>query len=171
MKVRQLERKNEIWALVTVFIVISAVIVTYYAVNPTSVPEEPSRLVVATTTSLYDTELLDSLEDIFEAEYSIELYFISVGTGLAISHAKRGDADMILVHAPSSERVFLEDGYGVCRKIIAYNFFTIVGPAEDPAHIANLSPNEALANIVEAGQQGQVKWISRGDDSGIMNRP
>ena len=139
-------------------------------INQSSEPIESSRLVVATTTSLFDTGLLDTLEDVFEAEYSINLYFISVGTGLAINHAKRGDADMILVHAPSSERAFIEDGYGICRKIIAYNFFTIVGPIEDPVQISNLPPTDALIQIVEAGRQGQVKWVSRGDDSGTHSK-
>lgn len=77
---------------------------------------------------------------------------------------------MILVHDPSSEQAFIEDGYGICRKIIAYNFFTIVGPAEDPAQISNLPPTEALTKIVEAGRQGQVTWVSRGDDSGTHSK-
>ena len=168
--VRRLERKTGIWALVNIVIVISAVSATYIVFRPEDTPEGPSRLVVATTTSLYDTGLLDTLEDVFEAEYSVELYFISVGTGLAISHATRGDADMILVHAPAKEQTFLEDGYGICRKIIAYNFFTIVGPAEDPAQIADLSPTDALTKIVEVGQKGEITWVSRGDDSGTHSK-
>jgi len=168
--VRRLEKKTGIWALVTIVIVISAVSATYYMFQPKNAPEEPSRLVVATTTSLYDTGLLDTLEDVFEAEYSVELYFISVGTGLAIGHATRGDADMILVHAPSKEQTFLEDGNGVCRKIIAYNFFTIVGPVEDPVQITDLPPTEALTKIVEAGQKGEITWVSRGDDSGTHSK-
>lgn len=168
--VSQLARKTGIWVFMTAIIVISAVSGTYYFLETPTTPEEPVRLVVATTTSLYDTGLLDSIEDVFEVEYPIELYFISVGTGLAISHAKRGDADMILVHAPPTELAFLEEGYGICRKIIAYNFFTIVGPTEDPAQIANLPPVEALTKLVEAGQQEKAIWISRGDDSGTHSK-
>ncbi len=153
-----------------IFIVISAVLFTFIVNSLSSEHVETSRLVVATTTSLFDTGLLDTLEDVFEAKYSIELYFISVGTGLAINHAKRGDADMILVHAPSRELAFMEEGYGICRKIIAYNFFTIVGPAEDPAHISNLPPTDALIQIVEAGRQGKVTWVSRGDNSGTHSK-
>ncbi len=128
----------------------------------------PSRetLVVSTTTSLYDTGLLDVLEDRFEAEYAVDLYFISAGTGLAIQQAQRGDADMILVHAPSVEFAFLQEGYGVDRKIIAYNFFTIVGPAEDPAGIEGLPPAQAMEKIAEAGKRGAATWVSRGDRSG-----
>jgi tungstate transport system substrate-binding protein len=125
-----------------------------------------TSLVVSTTTSLYDTGVLDAVEEAFEAKSDMDLYFISVGTGLAITHAQRGDADMILVHSPSQERAFMEDGYGVCRKIIAYNFFSIVGPEEDPAGIEGMSPVEALQTLVELGREGTAVWVSRGDDSG-----
>ncbi|UCH02666.1 MAG: substrate-binding domain-containing protein, partial [Candidatus Bathyarchaeota archaeon] len=129
-----------------------------------------TKLVVSTTTSLYDTGLLDIIEDRFEAKHPIDIYFIAAGTGIAIQYAQRGDADMILVHAPSKERLFLEEGYGVCRKIVAYNFFTIVGPEEDPAEINGLTPVQALINIVDAGRQGDVSWVSRGDDSGTHTK-
>ncbi|MFQ6074909.1 MAG: substrate-binding domain-containing protein [Candidatus Bathyarchaeia archaeon] len=125
-----------------------------------------TKLVVSTTTSLYDTGLLDTVEEMFEAKYPIDLYFISVGTGLAIRHAEGGDADMILVHDPSRERAFLAGGYGVCRKILAHNFFIIVGPEGDPAEIRGLSPIQTLEKIVDAGRKAEVVWVSRGDDSG-----
>jgi len=128
------------------------------------------RLVVSTTTSLFDTGLLDEIETHFEKTYPINLNFISVGTGLAITFAERGDADMILVHAPSKEFQFLAEGYGLCRKIIAYNFFTIVGPETDPAEIEGLSSEEALTKIIEVGRNGEAKWISRGDDSGTHTK-
>ena len=127
-------------------------------------------LVVSTTTSLYDTGVLDEIEEAFEAESQIDLYFISVGTGLAITHAKRGDADMILVHAPPRELAFMEKGYGVCRKIIAYNFFAIVGPGDDPAGIGGLAPTEALGKLVGGGRDGLAIWVSRGDDSGTHSK-
>jgi len=129
-----------------------------------------SSLVVSTTTSLYDTGILDEIEEAFEAKNPIDLYFISVGTGLAITHAERGDADMILVHAPSQELVFLEEGYGVNRKIIAYNFFSIVGPTDDPAGIEEMTPVEALRTLVERGRSGEATWVSRGDDSGTHTK-
>lgn len=165
-----LKRKTGIWVLFATIIGFGIVIGTYYFKTIPFTPESPVRLVVATTTSLYDTGLLDILEDVFEAESSIELYFISMGTGLAINHAKRGDADMILVHAPPKEFTFLEEGYGVCRKIIAYNFFTIIGPSDDPAQITKLAPIEALTKLVEIGRQGKTIWVSRGDDSGTHSK-
>lgn len=128
------------------------------------------RLVVSTTTSLYDTGILDEIEEAFEAENPVDIYFISVGTGLAITHAKRGDADMILVHAPAEEWAFLNNGYGVCRKIIAYNFFAIVGPKEDPAEISGLTPKEAMLALAEKGRAGEAVWVSRGDGSGTHSK-
>ena len=128
------------------------------------------KLVVATTTSLFDTGLLDEVEVQFEAKHNIDLYFVSVGTGIAIQFAQRGDADMILVHSPSNELTFLEGGYGVNRKIIAYNFFEIVGPQGDSAQITGLSPTEALSKIVVAGRSSQTQWVSRGDNSGTHSK-
>jgi len=136
----------------------------YFGVGPFA--RGRTKLVVSTTTSLYDTGLLDTIEDQFEAEYPIDIYFISAGSSIAMRYAERGDADMILVHAPSEELAFLEGGYGVCRKIIAYNFFAIVGPGNDPAKAEGLSPTQALMRIVEAGRKGETFWVSRGDDSG-----
>lgn len=161
-----MERRIWIWTTVLVLVVITSVAGTAYY-QATSTRE---KLVIATTTSLYDTLLLDVIEDQFEAECPVNLYFISVGTGLAIKHAQRGDADMILVHDPSKERAFLEDGHGVCRKIIAYNFFAIVGPEGDTAEIDGLLLPQALLEIVEAGRLGQAKWVSRGDDSGTHTK-
>ena len=161
-----MQKTNIIWITSLVLVAIVSIAGTTYYIGAS-----PRRkLVVSTTTSLYDTELLDAIEDQFEAKYSIDLYFISVGTGLAIKHAERGDADMILVHAPSKELAFLESGYGSCRKIVAYNFFALVGPEADPADIKDLVPTEALSKIVEAGRDGTAKWISRGDDSGTHTK-
>ncbi len=140
---------------------------TYYTAsltNPSTVKRE--KLVVSTTTSLFDTGLLDAVEKDFESKYPIDLYFISVGTGQAITQAQKGDADAVFVHAPKTEFKFMKDGYGVARKIVAYNFFVIVGPSDDPAGVKGRSVTEALKSIVEAGRRNQVIWVSRGDDSG-----
>ena len=106
------------------------------------------RLFISTTTSLDDTKLLEKIEEDYEATHNVDLNILAVGTGIAIQHAKNGDADIVLVHAPSVELSFLEEGYGVNRKIIAYNFFTIIGPEDDPAGIEGKTITEALDNIV-----------------------
>ena len=134
------------------------------------------RLIISTTTSLYDTGLLDEIEKQYEATHPVDINIISAGTGIAIQHARNGDADVILVHAPSQEKTFLEQGWGLNRKIIAYNFFTIVGPADDPAQIAGKTASAALVNILSYGrnmpdQSGQTKiWVSRGDNSGTHTK-
>jgi len=134
------------------------------------------RLFISTTTSLYDTGLLDAIEADYEANHPVDLSITAVGTGIAIQQAENGDADIVLVHAPSTELTFLEGGYGVNRKIIAYNFFTIVGPADDPAGISGKTATEALSNIAAYGQNladqsGQTQiWVSRGDNSGTNSK-
>jgi tungstate transport system substrate-binding protein len=133
---------------------------------------------VATTTSLYDTGLEEkgingdttgTIKAAFEAKYPwITVNFIALGTGAAIARAEAGDTDMILVHSPSQELAFLNGGYGVDRKIIAYNFFTIVGPANDPAGIKGMANvTQALIQLYTAAQtNSQVQWITRNDASG-----
>jgi len=132
------------------------------------------RLIISTTTSLYETGLLEIIETAFESKHSIDLQFISAGTGIAIEHAKNGDADLILVHSPSQEKTFLKEGYGVSRKIIAYNFFTIVGPQNDLVQITGLNVTEALKKIVEYGRNqsdpNNKVWFSRGDNSGTHSK-
>ncbi len=145
--------------------------------SPTPTPS-PVNLIVATTTSLHDTGLEDTgingnttgtMKAAFEAKYPwITLNFVAQGTGAAIATAQRGDADMLLVHSPSQEINFLKNGYGVNRKIIAYNFFIIVGPANDPAGISGMTNvNQALTKLYAAAQtNSQVQWVTRNDGSG-----
>ena len=145
--------------------------------SPTPTPS-PTTLNVATTTSLHDTGLEDTgingnttgtIKAAFEAKYPwITVNFIALGTGAAIARAQAGDADMILVHSPSQELTFLTGGYGVDRKIIAYNFFTIVGPANDPAGIkGKTNVTDALITIYNAAQtNSQIQWVARNDSSG-----
>jgi tungstate transport system substrate-binding protein len=134
------------------------------------------RLFISTTTSLYDTGLLNAIEADYESSHQVDLQITAVGTGVAIQQAESGDADIVLVHAPSTELKFLEGGYGVNRKIIAYNFFTIVGPADDPAQISGKTATEALTSIVTYGQSmadqsGTTQiWVSRGDNSGTNSK-
>jgi tungstate transport system substrate-binding protein len=155
-------------ALVTVTVVAGTLVYFNYFAK--------RRLIISTTTSLYDTGLLDEIEKKYEATHSVDINIISAGTGIAIQHAQNGDADVILVHAPSVEKTFLEDGYGLNRKIIAYNFFTIVGPSDDPAEIEGKTAKDALKSIVAYGesltdQSGQTKiWVSRGDNSGTHTK-
>ena len=161
-----IKKETMILALAAIILIASG----GYYIMWSQAPKGTRSLVVSTTTSLYDSGVLDVVEEAFEAGNPIDLYFISVGTGLAITHAERGDADMILVHAPSKEFAFLENGYGANRKIIAFNFFSIIGPLEDPAGITGRRPTETLELIVAAGRAGEAIWVSRGDDSGTHTK-
>ena len=152
------------YGIILIAIIIAAIGIAAWALNA---PQDKVILTVSTTTSLYETGLLDVLDTRFEEKYpAINLTFLSQGTGFAIETAKRGDADMILVHDAVREKAFLEDGYGVNRKIIAYNYFVIVGPEDDPVGVEGLGPVEALLKIKAAGEAGDSVWVSRGDNSG-----
>ena len=128
------------------------------------------RLKVGTTTSLYDTGLLDLLEEMFEKKEGIDIQFLPVGTGICLEYGRRGDVDCILVHSPEDEEKFMMEGYGVLRKSFAYNYFLIAGPANDPAGIKGKSPEEAMKLIYEGGMKGKLKFISRGDNSGTHRK-
>lgn len=130
------------------------------------------RLRISTTTSLFDTGLLDEIKTQYEATHTVDIHIISAGTGIALQQASAGDADIVLVHAPSLEKTFLTNSYGVDRKIIAYNYFTIVGPSTDPAEVTGKNATEALNSILVYGRQhtGQIIWVSRGDNSGTFTK-
>ena len=149
-----------------------AIVVSTTSIYETNIKTSARKhLIVSTTTSFYETGFLDVVKATFESRYpDINVSFISQGTGLAIQTAMRGDADMILVHDPPSELKFLQEGYGVNRKVVAYNFFVIVGPADDPARIKGLDPLDAMRQIKIRGDDGHASWISRGDGSGTHSK-
>ena len=123
---------------------------------------------IATTTSLENTGLLAELERVYERETGMDLQFIAQGTGQALDTARRGDVDLVLVHAPALEKEFEDEGYGIDPRCIAYNYFIIVGPEDDPAKIRNMSAVEAFRTIAIAGMNNTpgVAFVSRGDNSG-----
>ena len=126
---------------------------------------------LATTTSTEDSGLLDELLPIFTEETGIEVEVVAVGTGQALEIGRRGDADILMAHAPDLEKEFIEDGYGTERTYIMYNDFVIVGPPEDPAGLSDpveerADIETAMTAIYEAGNDGSLRFLSRGDDSG-----
>ena len=128
---------------------------------------EPQTLRLATTTSTYDSGLLDAILPDFEQSHKAEVEVVAVGTGQAIALGEAGDADVILVHARSREEAFVQAGHGTGRFDVMYNDFVIVGPVADPAGIAGMATAaEALAAIAEA----EVTFASRGDDSGTHSK-
>jgi len=129
------------------------------------IAEEILRL--ATTTSTYETGLLDHIFPLFEKEHGVKIHIISVGTGKAIKIAENGDVDVIMVHARKAEDKFVAEGYGVNRRDVMYNDFVILGPENDPAGIAGLKDaKQALTRILES----RSTFVSRGDDSGTHKK-
>lgn len=128
---------------------------------------EPRALRLATTTSTEDSGLLTVILPDFEEAFNARVDVVAVGTGQAIELGRNGDADVILVHSPSRERAFVEEGFGRQRHVVMYNDFVLVGPADDPAGIAALgSAAEALATLAAA----RAPFASRGDDSGTHSK-
>lgn len=127
----------------------------------------PTPLVLATTTSTYDTGLLDVLLPLFEKlEPQWKVQPIAVGTGQALALGRRGEADVLLVHAPAAELRFMEEGHGLSRLPVMHNDFVLLGPPADPAGIRGLGAPEALGRIARGG----FPFVSRGDDSGTHKR-
>ena len=126
--------------------------------------EEENKIIrVSTTTSVNDSGLLPYLLPVFEEATGYTVEVQSAGTGAAIQKAKDGNADLILVHAKASEEEFIAEGYGIERLPFMYNYFVIVGPADDPAGIIDsANAAEAFDKIEDA----EASFISRGDDSG-----
>jgi len=130
-------------------------------------PEPAEGLILATTTSTYDSGLLDYLLPDFEAQCNAKVEVIAVGTGQAIKTAEQGDADVILVHARAREDKLVAEGYGANRQDVMYNDFVILGRKDDPAGIQGMTDAAAaLAKIAEA----QATFASRGDESGTHSR-
>ena len=124
-------------------------------------------LMLATTTSVDATGLLDVLADEFKKDSGIALRWIAVGTGAALKQARDGNADVVIVHARKLEDEFLRDGFGVNRRVFARNYFAIAGPANDPARVSGASSTaEAFGRIKSSG----APFVSRGDRSGTHSR-
>ena len=124
--------------------------------------DDPGEIILATTTSTYDSGLLDELVPRFEARTGIRVKVIAVGTGAALRMAGEGNADAVLVHAPEAEAPYVERGDLVSGRLVMTNDFVIVGPPGDPAS-ASAAPDlpAALAAVAAHG-----RFVSRGDDSG-----
>ena len=125
-----------------------------------------SAIILATTTSTQDSGLLDVLVPRFEKERGIAIKVIAVGSGAALRMAARGDADVILVHAPAAERRYVEAGDLVDGRAVMHNDFVITGPGDDPAGIRALtSVNDVMRALATRGA-----FVSRGDDSGTHSQ-
>lgn len=122
---------------------------------------------LATTTSTYDSGLLDAIIPGFESQYGARVDVIAVGTGQAIALGERGDADVLMVHDRAKEEAFVREGHGIARYPVMYNDFILVGPSLDPAGVVDmLKASEALLRIAVL----ETTFASRGDQSGTHSR-
>ncbi len=122
---------------------------------------------LATTTSTENSGLLAKLVPVFTERHGIVVHTIAVGTGRALSHARNGDVDVVLVHARKAELELVDSGYGIHRKEIMYNEFVVAGPEADPAGIRGLTN---LKDAFEKIGHSKSLFISRGDDSGTHKK-
>lgn len=129
---------------------------------------EPANkdLILATTTSTVDTGLLDVLIPKFEKATGYRVKTISAGTGQALAMGEKGEADVLLVHAPEAEKKLVDDGVGIDYQLVMHNDFIIVGPESDPAGIKGKPSVDALKGIAAK----EAIFVSRGDDSGTHKK-
>jgi len=128
---------------------------------------EAETIQLATTTSTDDSGLLEELLPIFREETGYQVDVIALGTGQALEIGRRGDADVLMVHAPELEKEFVDKGYGTARHHIMYNDFVLAGPESDPAGLGKENGLiAALHRMYQSGTRGEATFASRGDESG-----
>jgi tungstate transport system substrate-binding protein len=141
-------------------IVLAIAAAAFAAIAPASAQEK--SIVVSSTTSTQDSGLFGHLLQMFKAKTGIDVKVVSQGTGQALDTGRRGDADVLFVHAKSQEDKFVADGFGVKRHPVMYNDFVLIGPKNDPAGAKGKDIVAGLKAIMAKGQP----FISRGDKSG-----
>src|SRR6266446_4661153 len=131
-------------------------------VGTTGYAEEKS-IVVASTTSTEDSGLFRHILPLFKAKTGIDVKVVAQGTGQALDTGRRGDADVVFVHAKAAEEKFLAEGFGVKRYPVMYNDFVLIGPKSDPAHIKGAKDIVAALKTIK---EKAAPFVSRGDRSG-----
>ena len=124
------------------------------------------QLILATTTSVRDAGLLDTLLPPFEQETGITVRVIAVGSGQAMALGRRGEADIMILHDPPNEERFMADGFGIDRRYLMHNEFVLVGPPGDPAHVKGHPVADAFRLIAAA----RAPFVTRGDHSGTNQK-
>ena len=138
------------------------------AVPPTPEPTVPANptLILATTTSTQDSGLLDVLVPMFQEQTGFTVQTVAVGSGAAMTMGQEGNADVLLVHSPSAEKTFMDEGWGKDRALVMHNDFIIVGPADDPAKIKGTGPADAFRAIATT----ESPFVARADKSGTSTK-
>ncbi len=126
---------------------------------------EPASIIVASTTSTEQSGLFKHILPLFKDKTGIEVKVVALGTGQALDVARRGDADVVLVHDRPAEEKFLAEGFAKARHDVMYNDFVLIGPKDDPAGVKGLDVLEAFRKLAAA----KAPFVSRGDRSGTHN--
>ncbi|WP_313018295.1 substrate-binding domain-containing protein [Acetoanaerobium noterae] len=135
---------------------------TEQANQEVTTPENPD-IILATTTSTQDSGLLDVLIPMFEEQTGYRVKTIAVGTGQALAMGEKGEADVLLTHAPASEKPLVESGAVTNYQLVMHNDFILVGPSSDPAKVKDL---KSVADAFKSISETSSIFVSRGDDSG-----
>jgi len=148
-------------AYALVFLLLGSVFNTHLAA------QENGDVILATTTSVQDTGLLDVLIDAFQKKTGLTVKAIAVGTGQALQMGRLGEADILWVHSPTDEKQFVEEGYGINRTTFMHNDFVILGPKTDPAKVMGM---ENAAEVFKKISSLKTLFVSRGDNSGTHKK-
>jgi tungstate transport system substrate-binding protein len=133
------------------------------AMCPAHAAAQRAPVILSTTTSTQDSGLLDVLVPLFERQTGYTVKTIAVGTGQALALAARGEADVVLAHAPALEKKYVAEGKMLDRRLVMYNDFVIIGPPNDPAKIKGM---KRAADAMKAIAASSARFVSRGDNSG-----
>jgi len=134
---------------------------------PAGCARDDAALLLATTTSVRDSGLLDTLVPLFQERTGVHVQVVAVGSGAALRMGAEGNADVLLTHAPAGEEELVATGAALARRPFMENHFVVAGPSEDPAGVAEAaSAAEAYQRIAASG----APYVSRGDDSGTHRR-
>ncbi len=159
-------KRNLIWSAFVLIVSLFILAMAGCAKTPAPQAETPAPankdVILATTTSTQDSGLLDVLIPAFEKKTGYKIKTIAVGTGQALAMGEKGEADVLLVHAPDAEKKVVDSGAAINRQLVMHNDFVVIGPTDDPAHVKGQPVKDAFAAIAKAG----APFISRGDNSG-----
>src|SRR5262245_36536753 len=138
-------------------------VIAYALCSCWSLASAQQEIILATTTSVQDTGLLDVIVPVFEKQSGQRVKAVAVGTGQALALAGKGEADVVLAHAPEAEKKYVAEGSLVNRRLIMHNYFLLAGPAADPAGVKGTTRAVAALKKIAGAQ---ATFVSRGDDSG-----
>lgn len=162
---------NKLKLLIVSIVLMCLLVAVSGCTSPTTSPvvspsPAPQTIRLATTTSTYDTGLLDALLPPFERANNVKIEVLSRGSGEAMKLGETGDVDVLMVHSPAAELTFMNGSHGWNRTPFMHNDYVIVGPKADPAGIKGMNSTEAFKTIYAKGST----FLARGDNSGTSNK-